>query len=92
MITERRNVPMKYATNLCKQGPVIPSKCNVPHGMLMNLQGQGVSSLYTSSVLVHRYDEYGPSLIQKSHWPSLIRKSHWLSLIQKSHCSCLGRV
>ena len=52
----RRNVPVRYGTNLCKQTPQLPSKCTHPHGMLMDLQGQSVSSLYSGQVLRHRDD------------------------------------
>jgi hypothetical protein len=54
IVTTRRNVPLRYGTNLCKQSPVIPSKCAHPHGMLMNLQGAEASNLYHSHVLRHR--------------------------------------
>jgi len=54
VIAKHRNVPMQHETNLCKQGPVVPSKCTHRHGMLMNLQGQSVPTLYGGNVLVHR--------------------------------------
>jgi len=54
VIAKHRNVPSGYVSNLCKQTPVIPSKCTHNHGMLMNLQGQGVQTLYGGNVLVHR--------------------------------------
>ena len=54
VVTSRRNVPLRHGTNLCKQAPVVPSKCTHPHGMLMNLQGAGVKSLYDGHVLRHR--------------------------------------
>jgi hypothetical protein len=47
-------VPIRYGTNLCKQSPVLPSKCTHRQGMLMNLEGRGVSGLYSESVLLHR--------------------------------------
>ena len=56
VVSHRRNVPRRYGTNLCMQRPQVPSKCAVPHGMLMNLQGKDVSSLYSSHVLRHRLD------------------------------------
>jgi hypothetical protein len=54
VVAKHRNVPMRYGTNLCKQSPVIPSRCTNKQGMLMNLQGQPVQSLYAGNVLVHR--------------------------------------
>lgn len=57
VVTHRRNIPLKYKTNLCMQAPVVPSKCSVPHGMLMGLQGVETRSLYASQVLRHRTDQ-----------------------------------
>ena len=54
VVKVRRNIPGKYATNLCRQAPVIPSRCTVEHGMLMNLQGKDVPTLYAGQVLRHR--------------------------------------
>ncbi len=41
-------------TNLCKQAPIVLSKCVHPHGMLMNLQGTVVSNLYHMQPLRNR--------------------------------------
>lgn len=55
VVSTRRNVPSRDATNLCRQTPVIPSKCNpLSHGMLMNLQGADVPTLYSGQILRHR--------------------------------------
>jgi hypothetical protein len=49
----KRNVPSKYGTNLCRRQPAIPSKCATPHGMLMDLQGASVQSLYREHPVRH---------------------------------------
>lgn len=53
MVTHRRNVPRKFGSNLCKQVPVVPSRCTTSHGMLQNLKGRDVGTLYTDQVLRH---------------------------------------
>ena len=54
MVSHRRNVPTRYATNLCKQLPKLPAKCTHPQGMLLGLQGLPLDSLYAGQVLRYK--------------------------------------
>jgi hypothetical protein len=54
VVSDRRNVPSKYGSNICRRVPEKPSKCNTAHGMLMNLQGSVATTLYSGHEVRHR--------------------------------------